>query len=87
VVVDDTRQAIAGGEINVPVKKGLFTSDQVYATLAEIIVGAKKGRTDNKAITVFDSTGIAIEDIAVAKLIFDKAQQLVGYPSIDLVEI
>jgi alanine dehydrogenase len=87
VVVDDMRQAIAGGEINVPIKKGLFTSEQVYATLAEIIVGAKKGRTDNKAITVFDSTGIAIEDIAVAKLIFEKAQQLVGYPSIDLVEI
>lgn len=37
-------------------------------------------------ITVLDSTGIAIEDIAVAKLVFDKAQQLGGYPSVDLFE-
>ncbi len=87
VVVDDMRQAIAGGEINVPVKKGLFTSNQIYGTLAELVVGAKKGRTSNKAITVFDSTGIAIEDIAVARLIFEKAQQIGGYPSIDLIGV
>jgi ornithine cyclodeaminase/alanine dehydrogenase-like protein (mu-crystallin family) len=40
---------------------------------------------NNKVITVFDSTGIAVEDIAVAKLLFEKAQQSGGYPSIDLV--
>jgi alanine dehydrogenase len=50
-----------------------------------VIVGRKKGRIDSKAITVFDSTGIAVEDIAVAKLLFEKAQQAGGYPSIDLV--
>ena len=87
VVVDDMRQAIAGGEINVPVKKGLFTSSQIYGTLAELVIGAKKGRTDNRAITVFDSTGIAIEDMAVARLIFEKAQQIGGYPSIDLIGV
>jgi alanine dehydrogenase len=54
--------------------------------LAEIVAGKKKGRGDDKAITVFDSTGIAIEDLAVAQLLFDKAQQTGGYPSIDLVE-
>ena len=85
VVVDDMRQATIGGEINVPIKKGIFAVDEVYGTLAELVVGNKKGREDNKAITVFDSTGIAIEDIAVAKLIFEKAQQIGGYPSIDLV--
>jgi len=85
VVVDDVRQATIGGEINVPIKKGIFAVDEVYGTLAELVVGNKKGREDNKAITVFDSTGIAIEDIAVAKLIFEKAQQIGGYPSIDLV--
>ena len=85
VVVDDIRQASAGGEINMPIKKGIFTIDEVYGTLAELVVGSKKGRTDNKAITVFDSTGIAIEDVAVAKLIFEKAQEIGGYPSIDLI--
>jgi alanine dehydrogenase len=85
VVVDDVRQATAGGEINVPLKKGLFTGDRIYGTLAELVVGAKKGRTDDKAITIFDSTGIAIEDIAVAKLIYDKAHKTGGYPCIDLI--
>jgi len=85
VVVDDIRQASTGGEINVPIKKGIFAIDEVYGTLAELVVGVKKGRTDNKVITVFDSTGIAVEDVAVAKLIFEKAQEIGGSPSLDLV--
>ena len=85
VVVDDLTQASHSGEINVPIEKGLYSVNEVYGTLAEVIVGRKKGRIDSKAITVFDSTGIAVEDIAVAKLLFDKAQQAGGYPSIDLV--
>ena len=85
VVVDDLTQASHSGEINVPIQKGLYSADEIYGTLAEVIVGKKKGRTDNKAITVFDSTGIAVEDIAVARLLFQKAQEKGGYPSIDLV--
>ncbi len=83
VVVDDLRQASLAGEINVPVSRGLFTTDEVYATLGEIIVGRKPGRTDNRAITIFDSTGVAIEDIATARLIYEQAEKLGGYPSID----
>jgi alanine dehydrogenase len=74
VVVDDLRQASHGGEINVPLSKGLFKKQQIYATLGEIITGIKSGRTDNKIITVFDSTGLAIEDIAVARLLYEKAR-------------
>ncbi|MCJ7670208.1 MAG: ornithine cyclodeaminase family protein [Dehalococcoidia bacterium] len=85
VVVDDLKQASTSGEINVPVQKGIYNIGEVYGTLAELVVGKKKGRTDNRVITVFDSTGIAVEDIAVAKLLFEKAQQVGGYPSIDLV--
>ena len=74
VVVDELRQASHGGEINVPLSKGLFKKQQIYATLGEIITGIKTGRTDNKIITVFDSTGLAIEDIAVARLLYEKAR-------------
>ncbi len=87
VVVDDVKQASVGGEINVPVTKGLFTVNEIYATLAEVIAGKRKGRIDDKVITVFDSTGVAIEDLAVAKLIFEKAQDIGSYPVVDLVEI
>jgi alanine dehydrogenase len=85
VVVDDIRQASSGGEINVPIQKGIYSINKVYGTLAELVTGKKKGRRDDKVITVFDSTGIAIEDIAVAKLLFEKAQKAGSYPSIDLI--
>jgi ornithine cyclodeaminase/alanine dehydrogenase-like protein (mu-crystallin family) len=85
VVVDDLKQASSSGEINVPIQKGIYSIREVYGTLAELVVGKKKGRTDNKVITIFDSTGIAVEDIAVAKLLFEKAQQVGGYSSIDLI--
>ncbi len=73
VVVDDIRQARAAGEINVPIAKNLFTVDEVYATIGELIAGNKRGRTDSNLISIFDSTGIAIEDIATARLVYKKA--------------
>jgi alanine dehydrogenase len=85
VVVDDLKQAAAAGEINVPVRNELFKVEEVYATLSEIVIGKKQGRKDKKAITIFDSTGLAIEDIAVAKLVYDKASKAGGYPSLDFV--
>ena len=86
VVVDDIKQASAAGEINVPAAKGLFTIREVYGTLGEIIAGKRHGRGDDNQITVFDSTGVAIEDIAVARLVYEKAHQEGGYLSVDLVQ-
>lgn len=85
VVVDEIIQAKKAGEINVPVSRGEYSTDEIYATLDEIIAGRKKGRMDDKAITVFDSTGIAIEDLAVAKLVYEKAKAGGGYESIDFI--
>jgi alanine dehydrogenase len=87
IVVDDLRQAGMAGEINVPVSKGLLSVDEVWGTLGEVIAGRKPGREDRNTITVFDSTGVAIEDIAVAKYVYEKAKQEIGgYMSLDLVE-
>jgi len=85
VIVDDIEQAVHSGEINVPIEKGIYAAAEVHGTLAELVSGGKRGRPDDKAITVFDSTGLAIADIAVAKLLFEKARQVGGYPSIDFV--
>jgi len=87
VVVDDLRQASVAGEINVPISNGLYLIDDVYATLGELVTGKKNGRQSEDIITVFDSTGVAIEDISVAKLLFEKAQQAGCYPSIDLIGV
>jgi len=86
VVVDDLRQASAGGEINVPISKGMFKLEQVDATLAQVVVGEKQGRKADDEITVFDATGIAIEDLATAKLVYEKAQQQGRGLAIELVE-
>jgi alanine dehydrogenase len=85
VVVDDPRQASTAGEINVPITAGLFSDDDIYASLGDIITGRKPGRTDDTVITVFDSTGVAIEDVAVARAIYEKARKAGGYPTMDLV--
>ncbi len=73
VVIDDLAQASHSGEINVPWAKHLITQKQIYAQLGDIVIGRKKGRTNNREITVFDSTGLAIQDAAVAKLIYQTA--------------
>ncbi len=88
VVADDPEQAIKAGEINVAVSHGQYNSQMIYATLGEVIAGHKPGRFNNTEITVFDSTGIAIEDIAVARMIYNKAkrQSAKKYLEIDLVD-
>ncbi len=76
VVVDDVEQSMHGGEINVAVSKGIFSQNDIYATIGEVIAGYKKGRESEKEITIFDSTGLAIQDIATASLVFEKAKSM-----------
>ncbi len=76
IVVDDLDQAMHGGEINVAVSKGKIGKENIYATLGEIVAGMKKGRESEEEITIFDSTGLAIQDIAVADLVFRKAREM-----------
>jgi len=85
VVVDDIGQSCQGGEINVPLRQGLFKEEQVYGTLGEIIAGTKPGRQDAHTITIFDSTGLAIEDLATAQLVYRKAKERGSYVAVDLV--
>lgn len=86
VVVDDIRQAAKAGEINVPISKGIYSQHEVYGTLGELVTGQKKGRVDDKEITIFDSTGVAIEDIAVAHMLYVKAEEQGIGLSINLVD-
>lgn len=73
IVVDDWEQASHSGEINVPLSKGLMSEDDVWAELGEIVAGKKAGRTSDEEITVFVSTGLAIQDAVTANLVYKKA--------------
>jgi len=75
VVVDDWAQASHSGEINVPLSKGDITPDQIYGSLGEVVAGKKPGRQTPEEITVFDSTGLVIQDLALGLAIFNRAQE------------
>lgn len=68
VFVDDPGQAVHSGEINVPITTGLYDAGMIAGTLGEVVIG-KKGRSSPDAITIFDSTGLAIQDLAIAALV------------------
>ncbi len=74
IVIDDPHQAEGGGEINVPLARGELAMTDVDATLGEVIAGTKPGRQGDE-ITVFDSTGLAIQDVAVARIVYDEAKR------------
>ena len=67
VIVDDIEQASHSGEINVPLSEGVIKLKDIYGTLGEVVVNIKKGRENAEEITIFDSTGLAIQDIICAK--------------------
>jgi len=73
IVVDDWSQASHGGEINRAVTLGLLTRDDIHAELPDVVGGKQKGRESDGEITVFDSTGLAIQDIAVGYRIYERA--------------
>jgi len=73
IFVDDIRQCRTDGEINVPLAQGLLKETDIAGEIGEVIVGKKKGRTSDREITLFDSTGIALQDSATIPLEYERA--------------
>lgn len=72
VVLDDLHQAVESGEVNVPIANGTYAESRIHGTLGEIIAGRIQGRGPAR-ITLFDSTGLAIQDAALARAVYDAA--------------
>lgn len=75
VVVDDWDQACGSGEVNVPLHEGAIRRSDLHAALGEVIVGARPGRENERQITVFDSTGLAVQDVALARVVYERARE------------
>jgi alanine dehydrogenase len=73
LVIDDWEQASHSGEINVPLSKGEMTKDDVDVEIGHIVAGLKPGRESDQQITVFCSTGLAVQDCLTAKIAYDAA--------------
>ena len=75
VFVDDVEQAAHSGEINVPISMGCFTQDMIAGTLGEVVLG-KKRRNSPEEITIFDSTGLALQDLAIASIVMKQGKSI-----------
>ena len=72
---DDWEQASHGGELAAAVAAGLVGRDRV-TELGRVLAGEAPGRSGDDAITLFDSTGLAIQDLAIARAAFARAGEL-----------
>ena len=73
VVVDDLDQCARFGDLHHALAAGIMGREGVRASLDQILAGTKPGRLGEAEIVVFDSTGLAIEDVAAAALIYERA--------------
>ena len=73
VIVDDMDQATHSGEVNMPIQKGIYSPSRIAGTLGEVLTGAVR-RPSPDEITVFDSTGLSIMDLAAAHLAIGKGK-------------
>ena len=75
VVVDTYAGALEeAGDVLIPLNEGLIDRAHVGAELAEVVTGRRPGRTSDDEITVFKSVGFALEDLAAARLAYNRAR-------------
>jgi alanine dehydrogenase len=82
IYADDWEQASHNGDLMLAVKAGVLARDDV-AQLGNVLIGTAEGRTSERDITVFDSTGLAIQDLAIALAAMERANER-DLPTFDL---
>jgi alanine dehydrogenase len=73
IVADILEQCASMGDLHHAIAAGVVTRANVHAELGEIVAGIKPGRESDEEITIFDSTGMALQDVAVAAFLYEKA--------------
>jgi len=73
VFIDCWEQARHSGEINVPIAEGVCSIDNITANIGDVIIGKNPGRISYEDITIFDSTGLAVQDVITAWKVYEKA--------------
>jgi ornithine cyclodeaminase/alanine dehydrogenase-like protein (mu-crystallin family) len=76
VVVDVLSQCAAFGDLHHAIEAGAMSADDVHAELGQIIAGARPGRQSSDDVIVFDSTGMALQDVAAAAVVYERALEL-----------
>lgn len=73
IVVDSLDQCLAIGDLHHAVASGAMNQGQVHGSLGEVIAGLRPARRSDTEIIVFDSTGTALQDVAAATLVYERA--------------
>jgi ornithine cyclodeaminase/alanine dehydrogenase-like protein (mu-crystallin family) len=74
VFTDKTEQVLKeGGDLVIPISQGIYRPENIVGELADVVTGKIKGRTSNSDVTLFKSVGIALEDMAVARTVYELA--------------
>jgi ornithine cyclodeaminase/alanine dehydrogenase-like protein (mu-crystallin family) len=73
VIADLLEQCAAMGDLHHAIAAGLMRREQVRAELADVVSGRKPGRRSAEEIVIFDSTGTALQDVAAAALVYERA--------------
>ncbi|HVF42646.1 MAG TPA: ornithine cyclodeaminase family protein [Pyrinomonadaceae bacterium] len=63
------------GDYLCALREGALGPEHIRAELGEVLAGSKPGRTSAEEITLFESLGVAVEDLAAAKFLYDKARE------------
>jgi ornithine cyclodeaminase/alanine dehydrogenase-like protein (mu-crystallin family) len=75
VVVDSLEDAkVEAGDLLYPIERGVIRWDQIHE-LASVVVGRVHGRDNDQQITLFESQGVAISDVAAAAYVYKKAKE------------
>jgi ornithine cyclodeaminase/alanine dehydrogenase len=75
IVVDVLEQCASSGDLHHAIESGLVQRSDVYAELGEVVAGMKNGRTSAEETIIFDSTGMALQDVSAAASVFEKAKR------------
>lgn len=62
------------GDLRHAIEAGVMSPEDVHAELADIVAGRRPGRTSAEEITLFDSTGVGVQDAASAALVYERAR-------------
>lgn len=74
VVADIIDQCAAIGDLHHAIKAGVMSREDVHAELGEVVARRKTGRTSDDETIIFDSTGMALQDVAAASIVYDRAR-------------
>jgi ornithine cyclodeaminase/alanine dehydrogenase-like protein (mu-crystallin family) len=84
VVADVLDQCAVMGDLRLAFASALMTPGGVHAELGDLVAGRKPGRTSDAQVTLFDSTGTALQDVAAAAFVYERAIAVTGFATVAL---